>query len=60
MKDTTKKTNVSHAQLATAGKKRYIYHYALEKKNAIIRYIEIAGVIAIALIVIGGMSGYLN
>jgi hypothetical protein len=47
-------------QFATAGKKRYIHYYAFQKKNTIIRYIEIIGVIAIALIVIGAISGYFN
>jgi hypothetical protein len=47
-------------QFAAAGKKRYVHYYALQKKNNIIRYIEIIGVIAIALIVIGAITGYFN
>ncbi|MHA3786656.1 hypothetical protein ACX0HA_00490 [Flavobacterium hauense] len=56
----TPSTKDKQVQLATAGKKRYVHYYAFQKKNTIIRYIEIAGVIAIALIIIGGITGHLN
>jgi len=56
----TPNSGEKHVQFATAGKKRYVHYYALQKKNTIIRYIEIAGVIAIAFIVIGAMTGYFN
>jgi hypothetical protein len=45
---------------AIEGKKKYTYYREFKRKNAIIRYMEIGGVIAIALIVVGGMFGYFN
>lgn len=45
---------------AVEGKKKYTYYREFKKKNTIIRYIEIGGVIAIAVIVMGGMFGYFN
>lgn len=56
----TPNTKTKQVQFAAAGKKRYVHYYAFQKKNTIIRYIEIIGVVAIALIVIGAISGYLN
>lgn len=47
-------------QFAAAGKKRYVHYYALQKKNTIIRAIEVAGVIAITLIILGAVFGYFN
>lgn len=59
MKNTFRK-RVRHVQLVTAGKNKYVHYLAFQKKNTIIRYIEIAGVIAIAFIVIGAMTGYFD
>ena len=56
----TPNAKTKQVQFAAAGKKRYVHYYAFQKKNTIIRYIEIIGVVAIALIVIGAISGYLN
>lgn len=47
-------------EFASEGKKKYVHYRAFKRKNNIIRYIEIGGVIAIALIVVGGMFGYFN
>jgi hypothetical protein len=46
--------------IAIEDKKKYTYYREFKRKNAIIRYMEIGGVIAIALIVVGGMFGYFN
>ncbi|MCO6148445.1 hypothetical protein [Flavobacterium sp. NRK1] len=48
------------AQLITAGKKRYVHYFEFAKKDAIIKYIEITGTIAIAVIVVAGLYGFFN
>ena len=48
------------AQLITVGKKKYVHHYDFAKKDAIIKYIEISGVIAIAIIAVVGLYGIFN
>lgn len=56
----TPNSKEKHVQFATAGKKRYVHYYAFQKKNTIIRAIEVVGVVAIAVIVLGAITGYLN
>ena len=57
MKNATR-TKFNQAQLVSAGKKKSFY-YSFEKKDTIIRSIEITGVIAIAGIVLAGVFGIL-
>ncbi|RDI06935.1 hypothetical protein [Flavobacterium sp. AG291] len=59
MKNTFKK-GVRRVQLVTAGKSKNVYHLAFQKKNSIIRYIEIIAVCAIAFIMGAGFLGYFN
>ena len=59
MKNTTNSAE-KQVQFAAAGKKRYMHHYALQKKNTIIRSIEVIGVVAIATIILGAVFGYIN
>ena len=59
MKSTFRK-RVRHVQLVTAGKSKNVYHVAFQKKDSIIRYIEIIAVCAIAFIIGAGFLGYFN
>ncbi|MDV6167915.1 hypothetical protein R1T16_05730 [Flavobacterium sp. DG1-102-2] len=55
MKNTTR-SQFSQAQFVAAGKKKNFY-YSFQKKDTIIRSIEITGVVAIAFIVVAGVFG---
>ncbi|PZR19438.1 MAG: hypothetical protein DI539_13925 [Flavobacterium psychrophilum] len=59
MKNTLKK-GVRHVQLVTAGKSKNVYQVAFQKKDSIIRYIEIIAVCTIAFIIGAGFLGYFN
>lgn len=56
----TPNSRMNHVQFATAGKKKYVYHFSFSKKDAIIRNIEIIVACIIALIVGVGVYGYFN
>jgi len=51
------RSQFNQAQFVTAGKKKNVY-YSFQKKDTIIRIIEITGTIAIALIVVAGVYGF--
>jgi hypothetical protein len=58
MKNSTR-TQFNQAQFVTAGKKKNVY-YSFDKKDTIIRSIEITGVVAVIGIVLAGIFGLLN
>jgi len=58
MKNSTR-TQFNQAQFVTAGKKKNVY-YSFDKKDTIIRSIEITGVVAVIGIVLAGVFGLLN
>lgn len=55
----TSRSQFNQAQLVTAGKKKNFY-YSFQKKDTIIRSIEITGAVAIACIVLAGVFGLLG